>query len=149
MKTKPIPDGFHTVTPYLMVERAGAFLEFLERAFGATVTERVLGPQGNVAHAQVKIGDSMVMVGEANANWKAQPASLYLYLEKVDEAHQRAVQEGATSLMEPSDQFYGDRNGGVKDGWGITWWLATHLEDVPQDELQRRADGIMRKREEA
>jgi uncharacterized glyoxalase superfamily protein PhnB len=146
MKPKTIPDGFHTVTPYLMVERAAQFLDFIEKAFGATVVERVLGPGGSVGHAQVKIGDSMVMLGEANANWKAQPASLYLYVENVDEAHRRAVLAGATTIMEPSDQFYGDRNSGVKDGWGITWWLATHIEDVPQIELQKRADEMVKKR---
>ena len=146
MKTKPVPEGFHTVTPYLMVEQAGPFLEFLAKAFGATVTERVLGPAGNVAHAQAQIGDSMLMVGEANANWKAQPASLYLYFENADQAYLRVVQAGATSIMEPSDQFYGDRHGGVTDAWGITWWIATHIEDVPPDELQKRADAMMKKR---
>jgi uncharacterized glyoxalase superfamily protein PhnB len=146
MKTSPIPDGFHTVTPYLMVERAGPFLEFIEKAFGATITERILGPGGNVAHAQAKIGDSMLMLGEANANWKAEPAWLYLYVENVDEAHRRALLAGATSLMEPGDQFYGDRSSGVRDAWGITWWLATQIEVVPPTELQKRADEMMKKR---
>jgi uncharacterized glyoxalase superfamily protein PhnB len=115
MKTQPIPTGFHTVTPYLMVERAAQFLEFIEKAFSATVTERVLGPGGSIGHAQVQLGYSMIMIGQANAMWKAQPASLYLYVENADAAYERAIAAGATKVMEPTDMFYGDRHGGVKD----------------------------------
>jgi uncharacterized glyoxalase superfamily protein PhnB len=146
MKPKPIPDGFHTVTPYLMVEQAGEFLEFIKKAFGAIVTEGVRRPDGRIGHAQAKIGDSMIMLAEANAMWKAQPASIYLHVENPDEVYRRAVAAGATSIMEPTDMFYGDRHGGVKDAWGITWWIATHIKDVPPDELQRLADEMMKKR---
>jgi uncharacterized glyoxalase superfamily protein PhnB len=146
MKPKPIPDGFHTVTPYLMVEQAGEFLEFIKKAFGAIVTEGVRRPDGRIGHAQAKIGDSMIMLAEANAMWKAQPASIYLYVENPEEVYRRAVAAGATSIMEPTDMFYGDRHGGVKDAWGITWWIATHIKDVPPDELQRLADEMMKKR---
>jgi PhnB protein len=146
MKTNFKPAGFHTVTPYLMVDDVAAFLEFLAKAFDATVVEQVRGPDGKIAHAQAKIGDSMLMAGHANANWKATPASLYLYVEKCDEVYERALAAGAKSLMPPADQFYGDRHGGVTDASGNTWWIATHLEDVPSAELQKRADDAMKKR---
>jgi PhnB protein len=129
-----------------MVEQAGEFLQFLEEAFGAIITEGVRRPDGRIGHAQAKIGNSMIMLAEANAMWKAQPASLYLYVENADEVYRRAVAAGATSIMEPADMFYGDRHGGVKDAWGITWWIATHIKDVPADELQRLADEMMKKR---
>ncbi|MEJ0001043.1 MAG: VOC family protein [Verrucomicrobiota bacterium] len=90
--------------------------------------------------------DSMLMMGQATATWKAEPLSLYLFVENADTAYQRALDAGATSLMPPADQFYGDRTSGVKDAWGNTWWISTHLEDVPSDELQRRAHAARQRR---
>ena len=135
---QPIPEGYRTVTPYLVVPDAGALIEFLERAFHAEETERTAAPDGRVMHAAVRIGDSMVMMGGASERHPPRPGTIYLYVPDADAAYERALAAGATSLMEPADQFYGDRNGGVEDLWGNQWWIGTHVEDVPPDELERR-----------
>lgn len=145
MAVKPIPDGYHTVTPYLVVEGAAKLLDFLERAFGGKVTERVERPDGSIGHAEVRVGDSMLMLAEANAQWKPMPALIYLYVPDTDLTYQRALQAGATSVMAPANQFYGDRNGGVKDPFGNLWWIGTHVEDVSPEELKRRAEAAMKK----
>lgn len=144
MAAKPIPEGYHTVTPCLVAEGAGRLIDFLKQAFGAEERFRMARPDGGVMHAEVKIGDSMVMLGDANAEWKAVPGVLYLYVEDADAVYQRALDAGATSIMAPVDQFYGDRHGGVKDFAGNLWWIATHKEDVPPDELRRRAEAFMK-----
>src|SRR5579875_89712 len=146
MAVKPIPDGFHSVTPYLLVQDAGKLIAFLETAFGARETERTSRPDGGVMHAQVQIGDSMVMMGEPT-DYPAQPASLYLYVEDVDQTYARALAAGAKSVSPPADQFYGDRSGGITDPAGNTWWIATHIEDVPPDEIARRAEQAMKQRQ--
>lgn len=135
---KPIPDGAHTVTPYLVVEGIPKLMDFLKQAFGAQEVFRMTRPDGGVMHAEVKIGDSMIMMGQAMGEWKAKPCSLYLYVEDVDAVYQRAIQAGGTSVREPSDQFYGDRTGGVIDPCGNYWGIATHVEDVSQDEVEKR-----------
>lgn len=135
---KPIPDGYHTVTPYLIVEDALAILDFLERAFGATVLDRYLAPDGSVTHAEFRIGDSLVMLGGASAQYPAIAAMLHLYVEDVDAVYRQALAAGATSLREPENMPYGDRSGGVKDPAGNQWWIATHVEDVSSEELARR-----------
>jgi PhnB protein len=139
MPIKPIPEGFHTVTPYLTVENAIGLLAFLKEAFDAKETERLERPDGKIGHAEVRIGDSVVMIGEACGQWKPMPGSLYLYVPDANASYRRAIAAGAKSLMEPADQFYGDRTGGVKDLCGNFWWIATHKEDVPPDELRRCA----------
>jgi PhnB protein len=101
-------------------------------------------PDGSIMHAEVKIGDSMVMMGEASEKWKAMPCAIYLYVNDADAAYKRALKAGATSTMEPSDQFYGDRQSGVKDPSDNTWWIATHKEDVSSDELKKRAQEFMK-----
>jgi PhnB protein len=143
-KTTPIPKGYHTVTPVLTVHGAAKLLEFLTQAFDAKETYRLPGPNGEVMHAEVKIGDSMVMVGEATDQWKPMPATIALYVEDTDAWYKRALQAGATSVREPSDQFYGDRSAGVKDSAGNQWWIHTHIEDVPPEELQKRAEAWMK-----
>lgn len=141
MAAKPIPDGYHNVTPYLCVPGVASLLEFLEQAFGAELSHECMRlPDGRVMHAEVKIGDSRVMMGEPAGRWSPMPASLYLYVEDVDAVYARAVKAGGASVMEPADQFYGDRHGGVRDPSGNIWWIATHKEDVPPEELKRRAD---------
>ena len=140
MTVKPVPDGYHTVTPYLVVQDVAGLIDFLERAFDAEETERMQSPDGPIMHAEVRIGDSVVMMGEAGEDTPPMPAMLHLYLEDADAAYQRALDAGATSLREPEDQFYGDRTAGVKDDFGNQWWLATHIEDVTPEEMQRRAD---------
>ena len=139
MTVKPIPDGYHTITPYLIVQGVRELLDFLQAVFDAEVGDCLEGEDDKVNHAEVQIGDSKMMLGEARPDWPAQPGSLYLYLPDVDSTYQKALDAGATSVMEPADQFYGDRNAGVKDAQGNVWWLATHIEDVPPEELQRRA----------
>lgn len=144
MAVKPIPEGYHTVTPYLVVPGVAKLIDFLEQAFGAQEKERHARPDGAIMHAEVKIGDSIVMMGEPMGEFKAIPAALYLYVEDVDAVYKRALEAGATSVMEPADQFYGDRNGGVKDPAGNLWWIATHIEDVSPEELARRAAALKR-----
>jgi uncharacterized glyoxalase superfamily protein PhnB len=135
---QPIPDGSRTVTPYLVVEGIPKLIEFLKQAFCAQETFRLTRPDGGVVHAEVKIGDSMVMMGAPMGDFKAQPCSLYLYVEDVDAVYQRAIQAGGTSVREPADQFYGDRTGGVIDPGGNYWGIGTHIEDVSHEEMAKR-----------
>ncbi|MDI4236897.1 VOC family protein [Bradyrhizobium sp. Arg237L] len=144
-KARPTPDGFHTVTPYLIVEGAEKIISFLEQALGARKHhEPTLRPDGTIMHATLRIGDSMVMIADASAHAKAMPAMLYLYVPDVDTAYRNAIKAGATSIMEPADQFYGDRTGGVKDVAGNAWFFGTHIEDVAPDELKKRAAEIFK-----
>jgi PhnB protein len=140
MAVKPIPDGFHTVTPYLVVSGAARLITFLQRAFDGKETVCTNKPDGTIGHAEVRIGDSTVMLGEAGAEWKPMPCMIYLYVPDTGAVYRRALEAGATSIMEPADQFYGDRNAGVKDFCGNLWWIATHIEDVPPEEMKRRAE---------
>jgi PhnB protein len=136
---RAIPPGFHTLTPYLMTKGTAHVIDFLKEAFDAEEIERHLTPDGkHVMHAQLRIGDSMVMLAEATEQWPPMPAMLYMYLPNVDEAYRRAIEAGAKSLREPRDEFYGDRSAGVQDSAGNRWWIATHKEDVPPKEMERR-----------
>jgi PhnB protein len=143
MAVRAIPEGYHTVTPYLVVPGVARLLDFLKQAFAATETERMAGPDGAVRHAEVQIGDSRVMMGEAQGAYPPMPAVLQLYVEDVDAAYERAVRAGGTSLEAPADQFYGDRRGGVQDPCGNQWWISTRKEDLSADELARRAKVAM------
>ena len=135
--TNPIPKGYHTVTPYMTLKNASQAIEFYKKAFGAVEVMRMPGPDGTIGHAEVRLGDSVVMLAEARGEWQPRPGALYLYVHDTDAAYQRALQAGATSLMEPADQFYGDRAAKVKDPFGYNWHIHTHIRDVPQDELER------------
>ena len=139
MAVKPIPDGYHTVTPYLTVDNPAEVIEFLKKAFDAQELYAMRDDKGNVRHAEVKVGSSMLMLGGAHDQWKARPGNFYLYVENVDAAYKKAVAAGGRSISEPADQFYGDRHGGVADSQGNNWWIATHVEDVAPEELERRA----------
>lgn len=139
MAVKPIPEGHHSVTPYLVVPGVAKLIDFLKQAFGAQETERMARPDGTIMHAEVRIGDSMIMMGESSEQYKPMPAAIYLYVEDVDATYKRAVQAGGISQSEPADQFYGDRHGSVKDPSGNLWWIATHKEDVSREEMARRA----------
>jgi PhnB protein len=136
---KPVPDGYHTVTPYLTVANVAPLLDFLKQAFGAEEKEKMAGPDGTIRHAEVRIGDSVVMMGQAGDQWKARPATLYLYVPDVDAVYQRALAAGGKSIQELQTHFYGDRTGAVQDSQGNHWWIASHVEDVPPEEMQRRA----------
>lgn len=148
-RVKPIPDGYHTITSCLIVPGVAKLIDFLKEAFGAKEALRRTRPDGAVVHAEVRIGDSRVMMGEPMGEWKAMPCAIYLYVDDADAVYKRALQAGATSLMEPADQFYGDRNAGVKDPVGNLWWIATHIEDVPPEELTKRAEAAMRQQGQA
>jgi len=139
MAVKAIPDGYHTVTPYLIVQGAGQLIDFLKLAFDAQETERITAPDGAIAHAEVRIGDSIVMMSDAGGERAPMPSGLYLYVNDTDAVYISALRAGATSIVEPADQFYGDRSAGVKDPVGNQWWIATHKEDVSPEELKRRA----------
>jgi uncharacterized glyoxalase superfamily protein PhnB len=143
MPVKPIPDGYPAVTPYLMVPEAARFIEFLSSVFGARVTEQLRRPDGKIGHTEVRVRDSMIMLSEASDVRPATPVMLHFYVEDVDATFERAVRAGATVVSKPANQFYGDRSGGVKEPCGNTIWIATHVEDVPPDELQRRAAQAM------
>jgi uncharacterized glyoxalase superfamily protein PhnB len=139
MPLKPTPDGFHSVTPYLIVSGVLRLIDFLKASFDAQETERLMRPDGSVMHAEVRIGDSNIMMGEPAGQFQPMPGSMYVYVEDADAAYQRALRAGAASVMEPADQFYGDRMAGVRDHSGNLWWIATHKEDVPPWELAKRA----------
>ena len=142
---KPIPEGYHSVTPYLIVSGVPKLMEFLKQAFDAKETVRMASPDGTVNHAEMVIGDSKVMMGELEPSRQRTPAGLYVYVADADKTYRRALEAGATSLMEPADQFYGDRSGGVVDAFGNTWWIATHIEDVAPQEMKQRAAAAMQK----
>lgn len=133
-----IPEGFHTVTPYLAVRGAAGLVDFLVAAFDAEVRDRVALPDGTVRHAEVKIGDSMVMIGDVGDEREPNRCCLYVYVPDTDATYRRAMEAGATSILAPQDQFYGDRNGGVTDPCGNQWWIGTRVEVVSKEELERR-----------
>jgi len=145
MTAKPIPDGYHAVTPYLTVRSAAKVIEFLKQAFGAEITQEPFKrPDGMIMHAEIKIADSRVMIAEESEMAKATPSSLYLYVQDVDRVYQQAVKAGGTKIMEPMDMFYGDRSGCVKDPSGNSWTIATHKEDVAPQEMAKRAEAFFR-----
>jgi len=137
-RVKPVPEGDHTVTPYLIVRDAPASIAFMERAFGGALVRRWDGPDGTIRHAEAQIGDSRIMLGEANEQWPPMPVMLHLYVEDVDAAYASALAAGAASIQEPADMPYGDRSGGVRDACGNLWWIATRVEDLTDEEIARR-----------
>jgi PhnB protein len=137
---KPVPEGYHTATPYLIVPGVAKVIDFLKQTFDAKeLRERSSRPDGAIMHAEVRIGDSPIMLGEPVGQFQAMPATIYVYVPDTDACYQRALKAGGTSLMEPADQFYGDRNAGVRDPSGNVWWIGTHIEDVAPEEIARRA----------
>ncbi len=138
MAVKKIPDGYKTVTPYLVVPDATKLLDFVKAAFGAKELMRFAGPDGRVTHAEVMIGDSHVMMGSSPTPGSETKAMLHLYVDDCDAWFKRAVAAGAKVEREPADQFYGDRTGGVLDPFGNFWYMATHVEDVSEEEMKRR-----------
>ncbi len=137
-KVKSVPDGYHTVTPFLALKDAHRAIEFYKKAFGAEERFRMPMPDGKVAHAELQIGDSIVMLTEATQE-PPTSSSLYLYVADVDALFARAVAAGAQVAMQVADMFWGDRFGRVSDPFGVRWGIATHVEDVAPDEVGRRA----------
>ena len=148
---KPVPEGFHSVSPAMVIKNAAEAIEFYKKAFGAEVVTRLTGPNDSVMHAEIKIGDSMVMIGEEWPGHHVQsPTSvsgttitLHIYVEDVDAAHERAVAAGAKEIMAPANMFWGDRFSSVTDPYGHSWSLATHIQDMTDEECQRAGDAWM------
>jgi PhnB protein len=144
---KPIPEGYHSVTPYLILSSASEAIAFYKKALGAEEVLRLDGPGGRIHHAEIKIGDSCIMLADEHPEIQAlspktiggSPVSIHLYVEDVDAAVARAVAAGAKLIRPVADQFYGDRTGGIEDQFGYRWFVATHKEDLTVDEIQRRA----------
>jgi PhnB protein len=151
MAVQPVPEGYHTVTPYLTVDDAAAAIEFYEKAFGANERVRMDTPDGKIGHAELEIGDSLVMLSDALPQFTARPpkelggttASVFLYVEDVDAVTKQAVDAGATVTTEVADQFWGDRFGAVTDPFGHLWSISTHVEDVPPEEMAERAKAAL------
>ena len=151
MAVQPVPDGYHTVSPYLAVEDAATAIDYYKKAFGATERVRMEAPDGKIGHAELEIGDSIVMLADRFPQASTKPphelggtsAGVFLYVEDVDQVVKRAVEAGATVTMEVADQFWGDRFGTVTDPFGHVWSVATHIEDVPPAEMAERAKAAM------
>jgi PhnB protein len=145
-KVSPIPEGYSTVTPYLVVKGAAEALDFWVKAFGAVETVRMPGPGGSVMHAEMKIGDSVIMLSDEFPDWgQLGPASrggttvsIFLYVPDVDASFKRAVDAGCKECMPPTDQFWGDRFAKVSDPFGHEWAMATHVEDVSPEQMKER-----------
>ena len=138
MAVKAIPEGYHTAVPYLIVNDADKLLTFLKTAFNGKVKEEHRTPDGKVMHADVMIGDSHIMMGQANEKYRAMPGSVLLYVADCDALYNAALKAGAKSVQELKDQFYGDRSGGVEDPTGNHWWISTHVEDVSPEQMRER-----------
>lgn len=134
MGVKPIRDGFHAVTPYFFANEAHRIIDFAVAALGAEVASRMERPDGAVMHAEIRIGDSMVMLGEASEEFGPMPASIYLYVTDCDAVYQRALENGGVSVFDIMDLPSGERYGGVKDPCGNIWWIATHVADYTPEE---------------
>ena len=147
MAVRPIPEGYHTVVPYVIAADAEKLLTFLKAGLNAKETEVMRYPDGRIWHGDVVIGDSHVMLSQATEQHPAMASTLYLYVPDTDAAYRAAIAAGATSIMEPANQFYGDRNAGVKDSNGNCWYFGTHVEDVAPEEMKRRQAEEAKKRQ--
>ncbi|MDN5925417.1 MAG: VOC family protein [Xanthomonadales bacterium] len=138
MTVKPIREGFTAVTPYLLVAGVERLLDFLVKAFGGEVLAREVRPDGSIMHAEVRVGDAMLMMGEAGGEFAPMPTSIYLYVTDCDAVYQQALKAGGVSVMAVTSWPSGERYGGVKDPCSNIWWIATHVEDVSAEEQARR-----------
>jgi PhnB protein len=146
MPVKPIPEGYHTVTPYLVMKDAARAIDYYKKAFGATELFRFPMPDGSVGHAEIRVGDSVIMLAEECPQMEYRgpkalggtPVSLLLYVENVDARFEQAVAAGGTVMKPLANQFYGDRSGTLVDPFGHVWTLATHVEDVTPEEMEKR-----------
>jgi PhnB protein len=151
MAVQPIPDGYNTVSPYLAVDDAEKAIEYYKKAFGAEETVRMNGPDGRIGHAELKIGDSHLMLSDPFPQSSTKPptelggtsVSIFMYVEDVDAVVQKAVDQGATVTMEVEDQFWGDRFGSITDPFGHNWSIATHVEDLTPEEIEERGKAAM------
>jgi PhnB protein len=153
MPVKPVPDGYHSVTPYLIVKGGAQAIDFYKKAFGATELFRMADPGGKVGHAEIQIGDSRIMLADefpemgfrSPQSIGGTPVGICLYVENVDALGQQAVAAGATVMRPVQDQFYGDRSGTFVDPFGHVWTIATHKEDLTADEIARRHEEFKKK----
>jgi len=136
------PKGWQTVIPYFLVEDCSAMIDFLVKTFNADVIEKMTMPDGKINHAEVRSGDSVVMMGFPQEEHRLSKVMLYVYVQDVDAVFNRAIEAGGISVRDPQDMFYGDRSGGVKDPFGNEWWISTHIEDLSTDEIQKRAASL-------
>jgi PhnB protein len=151
MATKPIPEGYNTLTSYLAVDDATAAIDFYKRAFGAKERLRMDAPGGKIGHAELEIGDSLLMLSDPFPQAQTKPpkelggctGGVFMYVEDVDKAYKKALDEGATTAMEPEDMFWGDRFGSVIDPFGHHWSIATHVEDLTPEEIAERGQTAM------
>jgi PhnB protein len=149
-RAKSIPEGYHTVTPYLIIDGASAALDFYKKAFGATEIMRMAHPDGKIGHAEIKVGDSPIMLADEHPQMGYRgprtlggtPVSLCLYVDDVDSMARTAVAAGAKVVREVQDQFYGDRSGTFEDPYGHVWTISTHKEDLSMDEIHKRAEAL-------
>jgi PhnB protein len=137
-KVSPVPAGYHTVTPFVIVKGAVKFIDFMKEAFEAVEMTRVADESGAIGHAEVRIGDSVVMLFDSKKGWPETPAFLRLYIEDVDAWYQRALKAGATSVTKPTNMPWGDRGCRVRDPFGNLWWIMSHIEDVSPEEEEKR-----------
>jgi PhnB protein len=151
MATQPIPEGYHTLTTYLTMDNAAEAIDYYKDVFGAKERIRMEAPDGKIGHAELEIGDSLLMLSDAFPGATSRPptelggttAGAFMYVEDVDGVVKRAVESGATITMEIADQFWGDRFGSITDPFGHSWSIATHVEDVPPEEMAERAKAAM------
>ncbi len=142
MAVKPIPDGYHTVTPYLIVRDARAVIEFIERAFNGQKACILDGPGGTVMHAEIRVGDSVIMLSQGCDGYPPMPAMLHLYVEDVDRVFHQALYAGGIPALNPTNQFYGDRAAAVVDPGGNRWYIASRVEEVSYEELEKRKQAL-------
>jgi PhnB protein len=139
MAVKPVPEGYTSVTPWIISQDTAGVIDYLKAAFGAVELGRMTGEDGRIGHAEVRIGDAVVMLFDApSADWPPTPAFLRLYVEDADAVHRRAVEAGGHSVTEVTHLFFGDRVGRVRDPFGNLYWIQTHIEDVSEQEMERR-----------
>jgi uncharacterized glyoxalase superfamily protein PhnB len=149
-KAQAVPEGFHTVTPSIVVAGAARAIDFYKKAFGAEEKGRFAGPDGSIMHAEIRIGDSVIMLadempeqgGRGPQSYGGTPVNFFVYGENVDAAWKRAVDAGAKTIMPLGDQFWGDRTGCLEDPFGHRWWLAQRIQDLTPDELRKNADNF-------
>ncbi|HMJ70167.1 MAG TPA: VOC family protein [Cyclobacteriaceae bacterium] len=146
---RTIPKGFQTVTPYLIIPGADRLIEFIKNAFGGEVTFMNRDEENQISHATVKVGNSTIMISDSMNEMKPETGMLFLYVDDVDATYNKAIQAKAQSIQEPKDEFYGDRVSAVKDEWDNKWWIATHVEDVDKEELEKRAKQARKEKAEA
>jgi PhnB protein len=142
MAIKAKPDEYHNVTPYMIVAGADRLIDYLKTVFGGEETQRLAGSDGAIGHAEVRIGDSLVMLADAGPQSTAFPGMLHIYVEDCDATYEKALAAGGSSLREPVNEFYGDRISAVSDSFGNQFWIATHVEDVSGEEMARRAQEL-------